>query len=413
MQKAFLYIGLGTLSLLLLISLNSNQRRHAAAELALTEATRAAVAEAASELDALIVQLDKLMVTTSARQMASLASGIALHTERVQLALAELPDTQGQQAAVMAFLSSLSTQAQSLLTELAAGEGLSSAQRTSLTGMQSGLHLLQAELTLARQDALAGMELTAAMPPSELDALPSALEIAEYKALPSREVGSGEAMQIAKDFVGPEQVLSVAHAPDTAGALPAYGITVQTPDVQLNLEITRQGGKVLLMVPESASFAMRQTPQACGQAALEFLRSRGFAQMEIPYYQVYDGLCVLTCVGVQNGVLIWPDRVLVQVRMDTGEVVGIEARSYWKNHLPRKLQRPLLTQEEAQASLSPQAAVDDARLCLLPSGGQERLCWQFTLHFGDDQYISYIDAITGSELLLEKIMQLEMGQIAA
>ena len=37
MQKAFLYIGLGTLSLLLLISLNSNQRRHAAAELALTE----------------------------------------------------------------------------------------------------------------------------------------------------------------------------------------------------------------------------------------------------------------------------------------------------------------------------------------------------------------------------------------
>ena len=135
--------------------------------------------------------------------------------------------------------------------------------------------------------------------------------------------------------------------------------------------------------------------------------------MEAPYYQIYDGLCVLSCVFVQNGVLVWPDRVLVQVRMDTAEVVGIEARSYWKNHIPRRLQSPLLTQSEARASLAPDTAVETARLCLLPHEAQERLCWQFTLSLGEETYISYIDAMNGNELLLEKVMQLEFGSVAA
>ena len=167
------------------------------------------------------------------------------------------------------------------------------------------------------------------------------------------------------------------------------------------------------MAPETASFAMTKSPEQCSAAALVFLKSRGFAEMEVPYYQVYDGLCVLTCVYVQNGVLVWPDRVLVQVRMDTAEVVGIEARSYWRNHIPRKLQTPLLTESEARAALSGSVEVTSARLCLLPTDGQERLCWQFSLAQGDETYISYVDAMTGNELLLEKVMQLEFGSVAA
>ncbi len=190
-------------------------------------------------------------------------------------------------------------------------------------------------------------------------------------------------------------------------------MTVQSADVQLNLEVTRRGGKVLLMAPETASFPMQRTPEQCSAAALAFLKERGFAEMEIPYYQVYDGLCVLTCVYVQDSVLVWADRVLVQVRMDTAEVVGIEARSYWKNHIPRRLQTPLLTQTEASASLSRDAQVESARLCLLPVNGQERTCWQFRITRNGESYISYIDAMNGNELLLEKIIQLEFGSTVA
>lgn len=413
MKRTLAYLLWGVLGVMLLIALNASQRRTAAAELALTEGTKSAVAQCASELEALTLSLDKLLVTTSQRQTAKLLSQIALSADRVQASLAALPDRQGQRAAVMAYLSRLSHLAQANLADLAEGDVFQDDARTALADMLSGLMLLRAEFAFAQADTLTGMAVASALPKSALTAPPSAKELAEYKALPSREIGSGEAMQISKEFVGIDRVRSVTHAPDTSGALPAYGVTVQTADIQLNLEVTRRGGKVLLMSPETAAFRMIRSAEQCGAAALAFLQSRGFAGMEIPFYQVYDGLCVLTCVYVQNGVLVWPDRVLVQVRMDTAEVVGLEARSYWRNHIPRKLQSPLLTEKEARASLSPDVTVAFSRLCLLPHEGQERMCWQFTLQQEDSAFISYIDAMTGEELLLEKIMQLEFGSIAA
>lgn len=413
MQKVILYTLSGILALLLLIALNTQMRRTAAAELALTENTLAAVAEASAEMENLTLALDKVLLTTSARRTSSLLSQIILSADRTQSCIAELPDTQGQRAAILDFLSRLTQLAQHALADLTENGSISNDDRSVLTEMLSNLRLLQSELGLAQQDLMTGAELDQAFPVTSLTAPPTSAELVAYKALPSAEIGSGAALQIGKEFVGTERVTSVSHAPDTSGALPVYGVTIQTPDVQLNLEVTRRGGKVLLMYPETAAFPMRLSPEECSARALSFLQSRGFAQMEATWYQVYDGLCVVTCVYVQNGVLVWPDRVLVQVRMDTGEVVGLEARSYWRNHIPRKLQSPLLTAEEAAASLFPGAEPAASRLCLLPSDGQERLCWQFSLTIRDDDYISYIDALTGEELLLEKIMQLEFGAAAA
>lgn len=412
MKRTFLIIILGCGALILLLALNASQRRTAAAELALTEETLAAVAQTASELETLTLSLDKLRVTTSLRQTAALLHQCALSADRVQQALAELPDAQNQRSTILAYLSRLSALTRSCLADLAESAEMAEDSRASLIGMAGGLRLLLAEMALAQQDLLQGTKI-AALPATDLSAPPTAQELAKYKALPSKEISAGEAMQIAKEFVGLQRVTSVAHAPDTSGALPAYGVTVQTPDVQLNLEVTRRGGKVLLMVPETASFSNLKSVEECTAAALEFLKSRGFAAMETPYYQVYDGLCVLTCVYVQNGVLVWPDRVLVQVRMDTAEVVGLEARSYWQNHIPRRMQSPLLTEAEARSAISSEVTVENARLCILPYSGQERLCWQFTVRQEDEQYIVFIDAMNGSELLLEKLMQLEQGQVPA
>ncbi len=413
MKRTLTILLSSVLAMTLLIMLNASQRRSAAAELALTESTKAAVAQSAAELEQLTLSMEKLLLTTSVRQQAKLLSQIILTADRAQQSLAALPDREGQQSAILAYLSRLSRLSQTYLADLAAGDGFHDEAIADLFSMRDGLQLLQAELALASTETLTGADIAAALPRSQVTKPPSAQELTVYKALPSTEISSGDALRIAREFVSTEQVLSVSHAPDTSGALPAYGVTVQTPNLQLNLEITRRGGKVLLMSPETASFTMTKTPEQCAASALTFLKDRGFAEMEVPYYQVYDGLCVLTCVYVQNGVLIWPDRVMVQVRMDTAEVVGLEARSYWKSHIPRKLQSPLLTQSEARASIAPDTSVETARLCLLPHEGQERLCWQFALALGEETYISYIDAMTGDELYLEKIMQLEFGQVAA
>ena len=65
MKRTLAYIFTAVMGITLLISLNAAQRRSAAAELMLTETTKAAVAEAAAELEALTLSLEKLLLTTS------------------------------------------------------------------------------------------------------------------------------------------------------------------------------------------------------------------------------------------------------------------------------------------------------------------------------------------------------------
>lgn len=147
---------------------------------------------------------------------------------------------------------------------------------------------------------------------------------------------------------------SVREAPATSGALPAWGVTVQTEDLQLNVEITVQGGKVLWMMPEEASFNESLPEEVCQTRAEAFLTEKGFGEMALTHTQRYgDGLLLLNYAAVQDGIVLYPDLVKVQVRMDTGEVVGLEANNYWMNHVARHLASPELTAEEARAKLSP------------------------------------------------------------
>ena len=130
------------------------------------------------------------------------------------------------------------------------------------------------------------------------------------------------------------------------------------------------------------------------------------------YHQVDGGLCVFTYVYAQGDVLIYPDRLSVQVRMDTGEVVGLEASAYWQNHAPRSIAPPALTAEEAQTRLIPEAALQQTRLCLFPEAARETLCWEFTVQYQGEPFLIYIDAQNGREVALQKLVLLENGVMA-
>lgn len=387
-------------------------RRAQAAERSLKEAAVAAVSDAAEDLQSVVIAMDKLPLTSSAGQRASMLHDILLASNRARRSLELLPASPDEMAPILAYLTRLSSGAGLVLQHLATGTPVTEGEIEALTSTRSGLALLHAELQLAREDLLAGEPIDS-LPASQVTLPPTLQETTAYKALPPGEITSGQALLAAREFVGEDRAIRVSPAPDISGSLPAYGVTVQTSDLQLNVEVTKRGGKVLMMSPETAAFSMEKSVEECQSSAAAFLASRGFITMTPTWYQLYSGMCVMTFVHEQEGALIWPDRVVVQVRMDTAEVVGLEARSYWKNHTPRRIGSPAVTLAQARTALAPQAEELGARLALLPAGGQERLCWQFTLRYDGEHYISFIDAQTGQELLLEKVMQLEYGAIPA
>ena len=155
------------------------------------------------------------------------------------------------------------------------------------------------------------------------------------------------------------------------------------------------------------------TLEECTQAAQAFLQKNGYAPMEASFYQVYDGLAVIDFVALQDGVLLYPDQIKLQLRMDTGEVVGLEANQYLMNHTRRSSLAPGITQEQALENVSSQLAVDTVRLCVIPENGGERLCYEVTGSYEQQTYMVYIDAHTGEEADVLMLVDGAEGTLAA
>ena len=98
------------------------------------------------------------------------------------------------------------------------------------------------------------------------------------------------------------------------------------------------------------------------------------------------------------------------VRMDTGDIVGLEANNYWTNHTVRENLTPALSAEEAQRFVSGRLTVEGSRLCVIPvddgmnTGVTEKLCWEFSGTWSSSRYLVYIDAQTGAEEQVLKVV---------
>lgn len=373
-------------------------------EATVAEMQRSALRRSAEELDALMLHMEKLLLTADQVRAATLLHLMGESASSVQQSLAQVDAPENALASAQVLTNGLVERASTLLAQLLSQQALTEDDRSWLQQQLALCSQLASQLALAQEpEDLSGLHLDVSLP----------VQSQQPKGLPQGTITQEDALSIATSFVGESHVRSVQAAPGTSGALAAFGVTVQTEDLQLNMEVTRQGGQVLWMMPETASFTMEQSLEDCLAAADSFLTLHGFPDVEMVYYQVYDGLCVITLVPVQQDVLLYPDRLLVQVRMDTAQVVGLEAHSYWLNHTQRDLPAPELTAEQAIAPLLPHTQVTDCRLCIITHDGEERLCYQCAVDYAGESYLVYMDAQTGSEVDSLKYIPVENGLLAA
>lgn len=393
---------------------------------ALEETYQSALAEAIDHLNGLNVNLEKLLL---ARESSVLLAQISRQAGEAQSCLALLPLSHQATGEAIRFCAQTGDYAQALLKK----QTITPQDEEQLEKLAAQAALLWGQLELSRRqmrdqslDFLNDegvFYLNAqgdARPVEQLydeameyptliydGAFSDARHLGPPKGLPQGDITQAEANAIALSFV--EGGLSARAAPSTGGTIPAWGVTVDTADAVLNLEITRQGGKVLWMMPEHAEFEPLLTLDECRLKAAQFLESRGFESMEANHYQVYDGLATINFTAVQEGVILYPDQVKVQCRLDTGAVVGLEANNYWMNHIRRSDLRPRLTEKEARERASGKLHITHTRLCLIPYLGGEKLCWEVAGAYEGSEYRVYIDAHTGEQRELLKIISTENG----
>ena len=398
--------------------------------------------ESQEHLQAISLKLGKSPLAADARLQVELLVGVSRQADGVVSGLSALPLSHVAMGETIKFCNQLSDYALQQALLVASGQPLSEETLSQLIQLRDQCALLSGQLAVAQESMLQNTMRLAAQEgvfyaPAQLSDRPleavadkdhgmdypsmvydgafsDATHFGTPKALGDKEITAEEALTIARDFVGAERVSKAEGAGETAGLLAGYSVTLTLTDgTVLNAEVTRQGGQMLWLMPEHAAFVQRLSVEDCAMRAEAFLQSRGYGDMEQNHIRVYDGLCVINFVAVQDGVLLYPDLVKIQLRMDTGEVVGLEANNYLMNHTQRDNLIPVYSKMQALQQVSPQLGATDARLCLVPHLGEERLCYEVPGVYEDNEYRVYVDALTGEEVEILMMMQDAEGELSA
>lgn len=163
--------------------------------------------------------------------------------------------------------------------------------------------------------------------------------------------------------------------------------------------ISKKGGYLCYLISSAEVTQASISAEDAIKYASDYLNSIGINNMKENYYAISDGQCTINFVYTEDDITYYPDLIKATVALDSGKIIGIDARGYLTNHHKRENLVIELTQEQAMQSISPNLSVMSSKLCVIPSSGKnEFFCYEF--HCSDkngQEYLIYIDTQTGQE----------------
>lgn len=379
--------------------------------------------------EAMSVNLRKLLVAGDGGQMQQLLSDVARQAQGASGNLAVLPMGEDSISATLKFINQVGDFAESLSVRLANGGAIGTEDYHSIStlsenaaafsvGMGRLLERVERGEAVLDASSSAGGEsfypLTnpAAEYPTLLYDGPfsDGLIGDDFKALRGLdEMTADEAKQALTAFLG--GVTEITLTGEGSVPVACYEFDLTANGYPLSAGVTKQGGKVLYVLCDADVAEGGFTTGQLLDAAEAFLVSRGFGDMEMSYYSQSGGILTANYAAVQNGVVLYPDLIKLQLSAKDGSVVGLEAAHYWMNHVPRTIELPAIAKEEALSHLGANLTAESVRLSIIPVNASEALCYEIRATDGADTFLVYIDAATGAERELMQVVSDEHGSL--
>lgn len=237
------------------------------------------------------------------------------------------------------------------------------------------------------------------------------------KGLEGEDISLEKAKERAKKFIGEDKSGKIVETSSGKGKIHTFGLEVTPKDKDkgdsISIDITKKGGYVLWMLNPRDIQSKKLTDREAGDKAQKFLENQGFGDLTETYYLKNDNTTTITFVGVtKEGILIYPDLLKVKVALDNGEIVGFDAYPYLMSHRKREIPKPKLTEEEARKKVSQKLKVERVKLAIIPMpGNKEQLCYEFKGKYDQFDYFVYINAETGNEENILRIIKDEDGTL--
>lgn len=217
------------------------------------------------------------------------------------------------------------------------------------------------------------------------------------------EVGSVEAAAV----IGFVMDADSAEVSSAEGNIPAYIFE----SGEKSAAVTRQGGLLLWYMDAGRQDGQGVTEEQARHEAGRFLQRAGYKDFEFVFSSSSQDSVIFNAAPVLDGAVLYPDLVKVRVSLTSGAVIGFEGSGYVINNRPRDGAEAGITLQQAAENVSGLLTVKKTRLCIIPKGNSEVLAWEFYGLYGGDKYVVYIDAATGRQSQIFRIIQTDSGEM--
>lgn len=393
------------------------------------------------------VLLAKTLAANSARQHVFYLTEVWNRANAAQTSMAKLPVTDVNLAASRKFLSQVGDYCYSLARKVASGREITPDEWDQLTGfhtrtgeMARDLHATEARMmqtnfrwTAAMGGTVRGRVQAAGDPLEEfarinqrLEQLPALVYDGPFsdarlevkpRGLTGRQISLEEARKRATamvDVSGKSDYRVTRSATLDNAPIKTYSFTLDSPSHpgMVNLDISQKGGHLVWLRNNRQVNEKRISVAEALEKARTYLARHGYRQMELSSSVEQGNILVATFAFADRGVIHYPDQVKAMVALDNGQVTGLEASAYLTNHRARNLPQPRLNLTQVKAKLSPRLEAKKTRLALVPlPSGQEALTYETRASIKQDAFLVYVNALTGEEEQILKVIEEPGGEI--
>ncbi len=382
-----------------------------------------ALNELSEYISAIDTALSKGAYANTPSMLGQITSTLIRTTSGAKMSLSALPISDLELDNTYKFFSQLGDYSLYLNKKIASGQTLTQDERNSLIGFVSLLSGISREVDFARQNIGSSKYFTGYAENNLIAANEELQSLSFSDSLKSAETSMEEFPTLIYDGPFSDHIMQL-----TAKALEYEAEITQEQAAQLATEfgisnpqfvgmensaieqycfsgddayigISKKGGYLCYLIKSADVMQENLSSDDAVRIAKQYLQKIGFNDMVENYHATTEGQCTINFAYTKNSITCYPDLIKVTVALDTGEIIGVDARGYLTNHHERDDLLITLTQDEARNSVSPDLSVLNSRLCVIPSSGKnEFFCYEFHCVDKDSkEYLIYIDTRTGQE----------------
>ncbi len=381
------------------------------------------------------VNLSKLVVSTDEKSQQKILSDLVVSSTLAEVAVSRLPLKDESRYYTMKYVNQVGDFSKYLNNKLIDGDNLNKDDKENLSSLYKITNTLKNEINLAVDSmgedfnfatmldensdnvvlkAFNNLESNAIDYPTLIYDGPfsDGLQTKEVKNLKGEEINLVEARAIFEKAFQDYNVKEIEELGELNSRINTYNFEAKSNDTILFAEISKKGGKVISFNTFADCYNKNYSLEDCIEIGYDMIESLGVSGMTAVWATESGATAYINYAYETKDAICYPDMIKVAVCMERGVVSNFDAREYYFNHQERKIEAPTLTKEQAVAKINKDIQVDTVRLAIVPKGTEkEVLTYEIAGVYEDNQYFVYVDAKTGREVNIFKVVENTEGKL--